>query len=72
MGDFCCIYNVYFITFRQNERSSKVFVKNMCSQGNKGLEMELKLILLIALIRLSVYKKYMFLIMLFKIRQEKI
>ena len=49
-GGFYCSYNVYFITFRQNERSSKVFIKNMCSQGKKSLEMELTLILLITLI----------------------
>ena len=49
LREFDCIYNVYFITFRQNERSSKVFVKNMCSQGKKSLEMELTLIILIDL-----------------------
>ena len=70
-GGFYCSYNVYFITFRQNERSSKVFIKNMCSQGKKSLEMELTLILLITLIWLSVYKKNIFLILLFKIHKEK-
>lgn len=49
-GGFYCSYNFYFITFRQNERSSKVFIKNMCSQGKKSLEMELTLIILITLI----------------------
>ena len=44
----------------------------MCSQGKKSLEMELTLILLITLIWLSVYKKYIFLILLFKIHKEKI
>lgn len=64
-GSFDCIYNVYFITFRQNERSSKVFVKNMCSQGKKSRKS-------ITLIRLSVYKKYVCLILLFKIHKEKL
>ena len=44
----------------------------MCSQGKKSLEMELTLILLITLIWLSVYKKNIFLILLFKIHEEKI
>ena len=44
----------------------------MCSQGKKSLEMELTLILLITLIWLSVYKKNIFLILLFTIHKEKI
>ena len=44
----------------------------MCSQGKKSLEMELTLILLITLIWLSVYKKNIFLTLLFKIHKEKI